>query len=93
MYYTLQLESILQSYQGFDIILQGYYITDRRKSENYKKITNMNSTKDAHEFQKENLRAKHERLEEKNPGRSNVDPLRYSCTTLINRESTTVQAL
>jgi len=33
-----------------DTILQEYYITDRRKCENTKRCTSMNSTKDAHEF-------------------------------------------
>ena len=33
---------------GCDTILQEYYITDRRKCENTKRYTIMNSTKDAH---------------------------------------------
>jgi len=39
---------------GCDKILQEYYITDRRKCENTKRCTIMNSTKDAHELQKGN---------------------------------------
>ena len=42
---------------GCDIILQEYYITDRRKCENKKKYTSMNITKGAHESQKKNSRA------------------------------------
>jgi len=37
-------------------ILQEYYITDRRKCENTKRYTIMNSTKDAKELQKKNSR-------------------------------------
>ena len=33
-----------------DTILQEYYITDRRKYENTKRCTSMNSTKGAHQF-------------------------------------------
>ena len=39
-----------------DTILQEYYITDRRKYENTKRYTIMNSTKDDHELQKKNSR-------------------------------------
>ena len=42
---------------GCGTILQEYYIADRRKCENTKRYTIMNSTKDAHESQKENSRA------------------------------------
>ena len=42
---------------GYDTISQEYYIIDRRKYENTKRYTNMNSKKDAHEIQKENSRA------------------------------------
>jgi len=35
---------------GCDIILQDYYITDRRKCENTKRYTIMNRTKGAHEL-------------------------------------------
>ena len=41
-----------------DIILQEYYITDRRKYENTKRYISMNNTKEAHELQKKNLRDK-----------------------------------
>jgi len=41
----------------YDTILQAYCITDRRKYENTKRYIGMNSTKGAHESQKENLRA------------------------------------
>ena len=36
---------------GCDIILQEYYITDRRKCENIKRYTIINCTNDAHELQ------------------------------------------
>ena len=42
---------------GCDTILQYYYITDRRKCENTKRYTIMNSIKGAHELQKKNSRA------------------------------------
>jgi len=38
--------------KGCDTILQESYVTDRRKCENIKRYTIMNSTKDAHELQK-----------------------------------------
>ena len=37
---------------GYDTILQEYYITDRRKCDNTKKITSMSSTKVTHESQR-----------------------------------------
>ena len=37
---------------GCDIILQEYYITDRRKCENIKRYTIMNSTNDAQSYKK-----------------------------------------
>ena len=51
----------LQSYNykvttGCDTILHKYYITDRRKCENTKRYTSMNSTKGVHELQKKNPR-------------------------------------
>jgi len=39
---------------GSDTILQEYYIIDKRKCENTKRYTIMNSTKDVHELQKKN---------------------------------------
>ena len=39
-----------------DTILKEYYISDRRKCENTKRYTIMNSTKDAHELEKKNSR-------------------------------------
>jgi len=39
-----------------DTILQEYYITDRRKCENTKRYTIMNSIKSAHKLQVENSR-------------------------------------
>ena len=39
---------------GSDTILHEYYITDRRNCENTKRYIMMNSTKCAHELQKEN---------------------------------------
>ena len=41
---------------GCDIMLQEYYITDRRKCKIIKGYTIMNSTKNAHELQKGSLR-------------------------------------
>ena len=41
---------------GCDTMLEEYYITDRHKYENTKRYTSMNSTKGAHELQKENSR-------------------------------------
>ena len=40
-------------------ILQEYYITNRHKCENTKRYISMNSTKGAHELQKENSRDEH----------------------------------
>jgi len=37
---------------GYVIILQEYYVTDRRKCENTKKYTIMNGTKGAHSYKK-----------------------------------------
>jgi len=54
--YILIYEYNYKIITGYDTILQEYYITDRRKYENTKRYTNMNSTKDAHELQKENSR-------------------------------------
>ena len=48
---------------GYDTILKEYYITDRRKCENTRIYTIMNSTKSAHELQKENSRDEQEGLE------------------------------
>ena len=48
---------------GCDTILQEYYITERRKYENTKRYTIMNSTKRAHELQKENTRDEQKGLE------------------------------
>ena len=48
---------------GYDTILQECYITDRHKCENTKRYTMINSTKCAHELQKENSR------DGKGPGR------------------------
>jgi len=48
---------------GCDTILEEYYITDRRKCENTKRFTYMNSTKDAPELKKENLGDEQEDLE------------------------------
>ena len=51
----------------------------------------MNSIKEAHKLQKK-TREPRRSLEEKDPGRSTTDLLRYGCATLINRKSTAVQA-
>jgi len=48
-----------------DIISQGYYITDRCKSENYKRYTSMNCTKGTHELKKGISRAEQGGLKEK----------------------------
>jgi len=45
---------------GCDTILQEYYITDKRKCENTKRYTIMNSSKSAHELEKKNSRDKKE---------------------------------
>jgi len=37
----------------YDVILQGYYITDKRKSENTRKYTSMNSIKNSHKLHME----------------------------------------
>ena len=40
----------------YDTILQEYYITDKRKCENTKRLTSRNSIKGPHELQKKKLR-------------------------------------
>ena len=52
----------------------------------------MNSIKEAHELQKGNSRAEKGDLKEKDHERFTADPLRYHCTTLINKKSTMVKA-
>ena len=78
---------------GCDTKLQEYYITDRGKCQNTKRYTNMNSTKDAHEWQKKNSRDEQRGLEEKGSGWFARDP-RFQCTTLVsNRENSTSSKL
>jgi len=45
-------------------ILQGYYITDKRKCENTKGYTSMNNTNGAHEFSEGKLERRTRGLEE-----------------------------
>jgi len=59
---------------GCDIILQEYYITNRRKGENTKGYISMNSTKDAHEVQKENSRDEQGAWKDRASERSADDP-------------------
>jgi len=65
---------------GDNTILQKYYITDRRKSENTMRYTIMNSIKDAHELQKKRSRG------ERGPGRIGS----RTCQRLIH-DATAVQ--
>jgi len=58
--YILTYEYNHKAIPRCDRILQEYYITDRRNCENTKRYTSMNSTKDAHELQKENSRDEQE---------------------------------
>jgi len=50
---------------GCDIILKEYYITDRRKCENTKRYTSMNSTKGAHDSQKDKSRVEQRALKDR----------------------------
>ena len=50
--YILTYEYNYKVITGCDTILQEYQITNRRKCENTKRYTSINSTKDAHELQK-----------------------------------------
>ena len=52
--YVLTYEYNYKIITGCGTILQEYYITDRRKYENIKRYTIMNSIKCAHELQKDN---------------------------------------
>ena len=72
---------------GRDTILQEYYIPYRLRCENTKRYTIMNSTKGAHELQKEKLERRAEGLEGLGLRRLTDDPCHH-CTTLIsNREN------
>ena len=62
-----------------------YYITDRRKCENTKRYTSMNSIKDAHKLQKRKLKSLVGDLEGKDSGRSVDDP-RFHCASLISKQ-------
>jgi len=61
--YILKYEYKYKVIIGYDTTLQEYYIIDRRKCENTKRYTIMNSTKDAHQLHKENSRDKQGGLE------------------------------
>jgi len=76
---------------GYNIILQGYNIINRRKVRITRRYTSMNSTKDAHKLQKE-TQVPNKGPERKDLERFTADPLCYHCATLINRKSITVQA-
>jgi len=77
---------------GCDTILQEYYITHRRKYENTKGYTMMNSTKCIHELQEKNSRNEQRTLEEWGSRRSADDP-RFSCASLIGiRENSQAQS-
>jgi len=78
---------------GHDIILQEYYTIDRRKYENKKRYTSINSTKSAYELQKENLRGEQGVWKNGVSDRSTADPRYHRCVTLITRKSTAVQTL
>ena len=54
MHYIPTSEYNYKVITGCDTIFQEYFITDKRKCENIKRYTIMNSTKSAHELQKEN---------------------------------------
>ena len=69
--YTFQYDYDYKVIIGCNIILQEYYITDKRKYENTRRYIIMKSTKGTHELQKKNLR------DEKGSGR--IGPRMVNC--------------
>jgi len=62
-----------------DSIFKKYYIIDRRKCENIRRYTIMNSIIDAHELQEENSRGEQGAWKDRALDRSTADPRRYCC--------------